>query len=65
MSNLIIATFRHAIVAQVLFFFLYAFFFFAIFLNRVVTFFNLLIVFIDLNIDEISFVRVTRDVLIN
>ena len=64
-SNMIIATSHRAIVAQVLLFFWFAFFFFAIFFNRVVIFFNFLIVFVDLNIDKTSFVRVTRDVLIN
>ena len=64
-SNMIIATSRRAIVAQVLFFSRCIFFFSAIFFKRVVIFFNFLIVDIDVSVDETSFVRVTRDVLIN
>ena len=64
-SDLITAISRRAIVAQVLFFFWYVFFFFAILFNRVVTSFNFLIVFVDLNTKWASFARVTRDVLIN
>ena len=63
--DMITATSHRAIVAQILLFFEHAFFFFAIFFNRVVISFNFLIVFVDLNIDETSFVRVMRDVLIN
>ena len=64
-SNMITTISRRAIVAQILLFFWHAFFFFTIFFNRIVISFDFVIVFVDLNIDETSFVRVMRDVLIN
>ena len=64
-SDMIIATSRRAIVAQVLLFSRCVFFFSTIFFKRVVIFFSFLIVDVDLNVVETSSVRVTRDVLIN